>query len=553
MDQEPPGTYQVCPVCGWEDDKVQFKNPDFSGGANSLSLNQAKEQYRKTMMRKTEQCKNTIGRVLVMCLCVVMTVSAMPLTASAASQSKEDMAAEVLHELNLMAGTDKGFQLHQKLTRVEAITMLIHMMGEDEAVKNGNYSHPFTDVPAWAQQFVGYAYEHGLTSGVGENLFGSTRDCTQAQYLTFILRSLGYSDARGEFTWDNPYALAKQAGLIENTTPLRRFSRGNMATISFNALTAEIVSFNEIEMTTEGAIGGLLPDSMGDESGSTTKKPIEFNVTTSESVEPEAKPMPKDTTAVETSNDVSDSADGNVILEEAVTDGGIVSIPKKILKDKLIKKGMFSQETYDQVMADYNVGPKQVKTVYLTFDDGPSTKVTPKILDTLKAEGVPATFFVLGSRVNANPEIVRRQYDEGHKIANHGYSHDYTYLYTSTDNLMSDLNRGNAAIDRALGFAYGNNVFRFPGGSHTRKAAFKNAVKNAGHVYYDWNSSGQDSASPKGATASEILNATIATIWGDRNNVIVLLHDTNAKGTTAQALPGIIKYFRDNGYEFRTL
>ena len=90
-------------------------------------------------------------------------------------------------------------------------------------------------------------------------------------------------------------------------------------------------------------------------------------------------------------------------------------------------------------------------------------------------------------------------------------------------------------------------------GSHQKSAALKNAVTGAGHKYYDWTSSGQDSISASGSSAKFILDSTINTIWGDRNNVIVLLHDTNAKGTTADALPGIIKYFRDHGYEFKTL
>ena len=218
-----------------------------------------------------------------------------------------------------------------------------------------------------------------------------------------------------------------------------------------------------------------------------------------------------------------------------------------------MEKNIFTVEEYEASMADYSVGPKQKKTVYLTFDDGPSNKVTPRILNTLRDNGVPATFFVLGSQVDRNPDIVRRAYQEGHKIANHGYSHNYSHMYKNTTNLMNDLNSGNAAIDRALGFAYGNKVFRFPGGSHQKSAALKNAVTGAGHKYYDWTSSGQDSISASGSSAKFIMDSTINTIWGDRNNVIVLLHDTNAKGTTADALPGIIKYFRDHGYEFKTL
>jgi len=65
----------------------------------------------------------------------------------------------------------------------------------------------------------------------------------------------------------------------------------------------------------------------------------------------------------------------------------------------------------------------------LTFDDGPTTSVTPKILDILKEENVKATFFVIGKSAEEHPEIVKRAYDEGHYIANHGYSHNYKSIY----------------------------------------------------------------------------------------------------------------------------
>ena len=70
-----------------------------------------------------------------------------------------------------------------------------------------------------------------------------------------------------------------------------------------------------------------------------------------------------------------------------------------------------------------------VKRVFLTFDDGPTKSKTEPILDILKKENVKASFFVLGSRAEYNPEIIRREYNEGHFIANHGYSHDYDKIY----------------------------------------------------------------------------------------------------------------------------
>lgn len=69
------------------------------------------------------------------------------------------------------------------------------------------------------------------------------------------------------------------------------------------------------------------------------------------------------------------------------------------------------------------------KICYLTFDDGPNPAITPKVLDILKEENVKATFFVIGKLVDSHPEIVKRAYEEGHYIANHGYSHNNSILY----------------------------------------------------------------------------------------------------------------------------
>jgi len=109
------------------------------------------------------------------------------------------------------------------------------------------------------------------------------------------------------------------------------------------------------------------------------------------------------------------------------------------------------------------------KTAYLTFDDGPSGDVTPLILDLLKQEEIKATFFVLGSRVKACPDIVRRAYEEGHYIANHGYSHKYSKIYKSVQAVLDEYNETEECIRQALEIEnYNSHLFRFPGGSAGR-------------------------------------------------------------------------------------
>lgn len=90
------------------------------------------------------------------------------------------------------------------------------------------------------------------------------------------------------------------------------------------------------------------------------------------------------------------------------------------------------------------------KVAYLTFDDGPSSNITPQILDILRAEEVKATFFVLGSRVELYPELLKQEYEEGHYIANHGYSHVYTNIYSSPQAVLDEYHLAETKIKEVL-------------------------------------------------------------------------------------------------------
>lgn len=139
------------------------------------------------------------------------------------------------------------------------------------------------------------------------------------------------------------------------------------------------------------------------------------------------------------------------------------------------------------------------KVAYLTFDDGPSRTVTPQILDILKNEGVKATFFVLGSRVELYPELVKQEYDEGHYIANHGYSHVYADIYHSKEAVLEEYNNTERKIKEALGLEeYSSHLFRFPGGSVGGKYKLvKNEAKvlleESNVLNIDWNCLTNDS------------------------------------------------------------
>lgn len=196
------------------------------------------------------------------------------------------------------------------------------------------------------------------------------------------------------------------------------------------------------------------------------------------------------------------------------------------------------------------------KRVFLTFDDGPSESVTPYILDTLKKYDIKATFFVLGSRVKISPELVKRAYNEGHYIANHGYTHKYSDIYASTNNVLKEYNKTEKAIQKALGNAnYSSNLFRFPGGSNGGqyekiKKQAKKVLKKNDIAYLDWNALTNDSA---GANTKEKIMKNLKETTGNKKNVVVLMHDAPDKILTYETLEDVIKYLQKKGYTFKNM
>ena len=194
------------------------------------------------------------------------------------------------------------------------------------------------------------------------------------------------------------------------------------------------------------------------------------------------------------------------------------------------------------------------KVAYLTFDDGPSPDITPQILDTLKAEGVPATFFVVGNRVRLHPELVKRAYDEGHYIANHSNTHEYSQIYRSLDTVYEEYLLCRDAVREALGIPdFDMFLFRFPGGSSGGKYAelkseAKTFLNSYGVAHTNWNCLTGDAEGKN--TVEDQINEMKKTMEGD-DAIVVLMHDANDKQVTADALPEAIRYLKDQGYTFK--
>lgn len=195
-----------------------------------------------------------------------------------------------------------------------------------------------------------------------------------------------------------------------------------------------------------------------------------------------------------------------------------------------------------------------IKRAFITFDDGPSNN-TGYILDILKEKNVKATFFVLGMQAEKFPETLKRIYDEGHYIANHGYSHSYSNIYSSPEEVLNEYNKCNQIVANSLGVPeYNSHLFRFPGGSVGGK--YKQIKSQAiplleqnGIVYVDWNALTGDSE--KQNPSEEYLMNNLQQTTKGKNSLVVLMHDSEAKKITADTLPEVIEYLQQEGYQFQ--
>ncbi len=192
-----------------------------------------------------------------------------------------------------------------------------------------------------------------------------------------------------------------------------------------------------------------------------------------------------------------------------------------------------------------------IKEAFLTFDDGPTKGVTPEILDVLKKYNVKATFFVIGKMADINKDIVIREENEGHAVANHSYSHDYKYLYSDPKNFVEDINKADNELKGIID-GYNLKLIRFPGGSFgAQREPYRKAITEAGFHFIDWNAlNGDAEGKPK---SPEQLVEEVKKTSKHPNHLVVLMHDAPNKQTTVQALPQIIEYLQSKGYIFKTL
>ena len=211
--------------------------------------------------------------------------------------------------------------------------------------------------------------------------------------------------------------------------------------------------------------------------------------------------------------------------------------PYWVKTHRLIKK-LFSGFVWDI--------PNNSKTVYLTFDDGPTPEITEWVLDVLKQHGVKATFFCIGNNINNNPEIFKKVIEGGHTIANHTYNHLNGWK-TDNNRYFENIDATEKAIEANGGNRAFKKLFRPPYGRMKRLQAAE--VRRRGYRIIMWDVLSADF--DKTITPEQCLQNVIR---NTRDGSVIIFHDSvKAFPNVEHALPEAIKYLKEKGFKFEAI
>lgn len=190
------------------------------------------------------------------------------------------------------------------------------------------------------------------------------------------------------------------------------------------------------------------------------------------------------------------------------------------------------------------------KVIYLTFDDGPAGKVTNDVLDILKDNSVHATFFLIGEQIKNQEELVKRIYNEGHSIGLHSMTHKKNALYCSNEHFLNEMLSTQELISTIVPIK--PTILRFPFGCNNNTYHISQSMVDLLHEnnlkIYDWNTDSGDGANPN-SPPSLLLKKSKS----DKDRVVLLMHCSYLSKNSVKALPSIIQYYKDNGYEFKII
>ena len=257
-------------------------------------------------------------------------------------------------------------------------------------------------------------------------------------------------------------------------------------------------------------------------------------------------------------NNIEESDPTNSLWKSNTSVQWLAKMENDMIKEKILsdEKRMNYMEMYPDLYVE-SIKPvihvKEIKTAYLSFDDGPSS-ITRDILTVLDKYNAKATFFVLGCTITEEGEAcLKAMVEQGHAIGIHTFSHDHKKIYLSVAAYLDDFYQDYNLIYEITGVKV--NIFRFPWGSTTSynksiREELVTEMERRGFTYYDWNVSAEDSVGkPTGYGIKKNIMKDLERFTGP----IILMHDSSINKLTAKTLPEILEMMIDKGYGFGTL
>lgn len=328
--------------------------------------------------------------------------------------------------------------------------------------------------------------------------------------------------------------MAEKNRILSSDTALKQMEEDTMTSKQDEV---QIKGNNNVENTTENKSAENTKEDNED------VKPTEENQNETTTEEKQDEKVTEDkqeeqTTDKQNEKTTENKQDENVTEENQEEKTTKDTKDEKVTEDKAVEK-----PTEENKSNNATENKKNEKTVYLTFDDGP-TASTLEILDILDKYKVKATFFMLEPGMKAFPDAVKRTVKDGHGVGLHGVTHDVSKFYQSPESALKEMQTAQETLLSITGVK--TNLIRTPYGSIPYLTdSFRKVLSDNKFMLWDWNVDSDDWSASNKNYVQDVIDQ-LKTLDPSKHAPIILMHDRSG---TVEQLPDLLNYLQKNNYQ----